>query len=449
MEAKFSFNTSTDLGNEGLTLGPNEVIQFKAPNLFSAITYPAYVNYYLKVNDTTGKAAVPATFMTLADFKILLSNAGSAYTTLINQIDTFCTVAGYTEANFNALVSAITALTIVPADAPTTAGSAKYSGIYRRLSKNSARVLGYLVDSDKYRYTVTSFISTITATNAGTNYFIQKGWTSSTIEYTADGLGQDSSFAGVAKDCEYALKEGEYLYINYTNSSTDSAGNTVKTPVNVLYKKDDIIKPNFNLYDSSIYKGSHSYSKKDGFSFTDYGVADPEGMFTLGTNEQICIENVVNVSLTGPCNLYWELQSDNSEAESNYFVFNEPYTIKTDSGTNTYYAYTLKAQEYLCYTDDKKLDMAYYGEGTTIVTNKTYVSGGEYKPFSKSVSDSSTISQEDILSMGLAAAIPWQYYNLTDNIKNMLTIVENKFINLTEGDTLLSVATANNIINRD
>ncbi len=449
VEAKFSFNTSTDLGNEGLTLGPNEVIQFKAPNLFSAITYPAYVNYYLKVKDTTGKAAVPATFMTLADFRTLLSNTGG-HTALVDKIDAFCADGGYTEAAFKDLVDDITDLTIIPADVPTATGSAKYSGIYRRLSKNSARVLGYLVDSDKYRYTVTSFISTITYRSAGTSYFIQKGWTNDTTEYTKTGLGQDSSFAGVAKDCEYALKTGEYLYINYTNSSTDSAGNTVKTPVNMLYKKGDIIKPNFNLYDSSIYKGSHSYSKKDGFSFTDYNVDDPEGMFTLGTNEQICIENVVNVSLTGPCNLYWELQSDNSEAESNDFVFDEPYTIKTDSGTTIKYcAYTLKAQEYLCYTDDKKLDMAYYGEGTTIVTNKIYNSSKKYAPFSKSISDSSTISQEDILSMGLAAAIPWQYYNLTDNAENILTIVENKFINLTEGDTLLSVATTNSTINRD
>jgi hypothetical protein len=43
-----------------------------------------------------------------------------------------------------------------------------------------------------------------------------------------------------------------------------------------------------------LYKNNHSYSKRDGFSFSG---KQPEGMFTLGTNEQIEIREDVKVIL--------------------------------------------------------------------------------------------------------------------------------------------------------
>lgn len=67
-----------DIGEEAeptaYKLGPNEVIQFRSPNLKTAFTYPAYVNYYVKLNRSISgdyDKAVPATFESLAD---LLSN---------------------------------------------------------------------------------------------------------------------------------------------------------------------------------------------------------------------------------------------------------------------------------------------------------------------------------------------------------------------------------------
>lgn len=134
-----------------------------------------------------------------------------------------------------------------------------------------------------------------------------------------NGLGRDAVFIGVKKDCDYALKQGEYLLINYTNSTTDSAGNSVKSVVNEILGEKTIIKPNFDLCDSSVYSGSHSYSKKNNFYFNsaDIGGANIEGMFTLGTSEQICVESLVNVELKGACNLYWELASDDTNSMTN------------------------------------------------------------------------------------------------------------------------------------
>ena len=55
--------------HEILTLKDNEVIQFRAPNFKTTLTYPAYVHYYLKLNATESyESAIPVTMQTLGDF---------------------------------------------------------------------------------------------------------------------------------------------------------------------------------------------------------------------------------------------------------------------------------------------------------------------------------------------------------------------------------------------
>lgn len=55
-------------GETGLTLNDNEVIQFRKPNFKTTTTYPAYVNYFIKLNSKNDTGAKAATFMTLQDF---------------------------------------------------------------------------------------------------------------------------------------------------------------------------------------------------------------------------------------------------------------------------------------------------------------------------------------------------------------------------------------------
>jgi hypothetical protein len=113
--------------------------------------------------------------------------------------------------------------------------------------------------------------------------------------FTMDGLGQNGSFQNIPKDAEYQLKPTEYLLINYTNSSKDDSGNETKTVINEYYGPGTIIKPNFALTDSELYNKNHTFSKKDGFYFADK--PDCSGMFTLGTDEQICIREIIKVEL--------------------------------------------------------------------------------------------------------------------------------------------------------
>jgi hypothetical protein len=71
IEGEFLVHTDRLTAEEPLVLKTNEVIQFRAPNFKTVATYPAYVNYYLKLSGSrTGnsKAAVPATMQTLTEF---------------------------------------------------------------------------------------------------------------------------------------------------------------------------------------------------------------------------------------------------------------------------------------------------------------------------------------------------------------------------------------------
>lgn len=52
-----------------ITLGPNEVIKFRAPNFKTTKTFPAYVNYFIHLNEASNAdQSIPATFMTLMEF---------------------------------------------------------------------------------------------------------------------------------------------------------------------------------------------------------------------------------------------------------------------------------------------------------------------------------------------------------------------------------------------
>ena len=52
-----------------IKLKANEIIQFRFPNLKTVMTYPAYVNYYLCLNNNdNSKKGIPATMQTLTNF---------------------------------------------------------------------------------------------------------------------------------------------------------------------------------------------------------------------------------------------------------------------------------------------------------------------------------------------------------------------------------------------
>lgn len=465
---------------EGLELKENEVIQFRAPNFKTTKTYPAYVNYFIKLNSTSGsKDALPATFQSLRNYLaeadpvtkelrwvnfvnqeaikeklieatsisnamegdeqhqkfkdeqslrvMLFKNAGSTWAVA----ETYTAGTTYYYLPINDDIFAKLNIWVKSQDGNhfeedgTT--KRKLDGIYRTVGVQE-KPFGKYIDIDLKKYLPAyKFGSVSNNKEALDNFFVQDTRPADDATGTADGLGKDAAYNGVPKDGEYQLKEGEYLLINYTDSTTDDAGVEKKTVINKIYDKDDegngiIIRANFELIDSALYHNNHSYSKKDGFSFKG---RQPEGMFTLGTNEQIEIRGIVQVDLNeDTMYLYWTLNSDDPEKETNDFNFTENYGGKIAN------AYTLKEGEHLYYTNSKKQDLVYYGAGTLIVKNNPNLI------LQKKASDGE-ISEEEIMTNGLAAAIPWQAYDLSNG--NGLKIIENQYISLTEGDIIISI----------
>jgi hypothetical protein len=62
-------NRDTEKEPKGLVLKENEVIQFRLPNFKTIRTYPAYVNYFIKLKPKDNDiSAIPATFENLHQY---------------------------------------------------------------------------------------------------------------------------------------------------------------------------------------------------------------------------------------------------------------------------------------------------------------------------------------------------------------------------------------------
>ena len=471
---------------DGLVLKENEVIQFRVPNFKTTKTYPAYVNYFIKLNSMGGKGAIPATFISLGKYMEEKSDRWESFikkgienelfeleteTSIVSTKETVEDQENEKEEKFKTAKSnRVVLFTKTASDEYKVAKSyasnttyyylnitddlfvafnnwikeqdseekigedeqtgesvyAKLLGIYKTTGVQE-KPFGRLIDTAQKKY-LPAYKFGVVASNreALDNFYVQVTRAEEDSDVgTKDGLGRDANYIGVPKDGEYELKSGEYLLINYTDSKTDETGTERKSVINKIYpeKSTDtvVIRANFSLIDSLLHHNNHSYSKTDGF---DFASKTPEGMFTLGTNEQIEIREVVKVKLDEPSMyLYWTLNSDDPE-EPSEFKFEESY------GTGTNNAYTLKEGEHLYYTNSKKQDLVYYGAGSTVVRKNPNLSLIKY-------ATSGQVSEEEIMTYGLAAGIPWQVYDLSGS--NSLEIIENQYISLTEGDTIVKL----------
>ena len=497
---KSNFTVSNELATQednGIKLKENQVIQFRMPNLRTSVTYPAYVNYYFNLNNTSGETAYfPATMQTLLNFiqndtKDLANSkffdfieANTAYlapielTVSVDDANERMTVynkwingkrseygliltrngteGNYTYTSVNA-VSDSTSIAkgtytfyVLPLESSTlgiwdnwvtkTTTVAPYnlglSGIYKNNGVDLLSIPGRLRDNLKQSYTKITTINTQHNSNTLQSFYIPVTHAADKeYEHTTDGLGRDGKTSNIAINSEYQLDRGEYLLINYTDSSTDENNVEVKTIINKYYGEGTIIRPNFELTNSyTYYTLGHSWTKKDGFNFPES--SNPAGMFTLGTNEQIEVREIAKVKLDGTINLYWILNSDDLTNYSNEFKFNEKYCdneISEPTGENEYNAYTLKEGEYLLYTDRNKTDFAYYGAGTIIVKENI----NQIKRFS---TETSQISMSAIDQNWIESDIPWTTY--TFNNEQAIYVIENQYISLTCGDTLNYASTS-------
>lgn len=248
----------------------------------------------------------------------------------------------------------------------------------------------------------------------------------------------DPSDKIIDKNTEYQLGNNEKLYIMYTSESTaDSSTDVVKS---VFYGPGAIIRPNFDLKNSIEVKvGGASWTKvlKNATKFVNQNKNENNssseetkqadfGMLTLGTNEQIEIRKPAEVKLNeAQTYIYWTLNKSSLDTNKR---------IKFNKVGNKY-TYTLKDGEYFYYTDQNKLDLAFYGSGTELIfVSSADISPNDYIP---GISNEE-VTVETISNFGIDQ-IPWVLCNFSNS--TYLILKEYQYVNLIAGDKLKSALT--------
>lgn len=227
----------------------------------------------------------------------------------------------------------------------------------------------------------------------------------------------------IKKNEEYQLKNGDKLYINYTDSSENIVNEvysvngslyTYKKYINETLTTDlefsGIIKPNFELKDSSkAHTEGTSYSKKSGY-LSSWGIS---GMFTLGTNDIVEIRDYVKTVLSDKIKCFW--------------ITNDGYIKFTNN------EYILKDNEYFFYTNDDETELMTFSSGTKLVysgESQIYIDYTKYN-----------VNTNNLVSDGLDSFIDiWQSKDFTTL---NLTIQEMQFVVLGENDILNNITLTN------
>lgn len=493
LESEFDSQSvlTSNEGSKPYMLEENQIIQFRTKNFRTIVTYPSYVNYYLELNDsheyTPPTAAV---FYPLSTKLKGSSNNWAPYIQLIEDNIDNCTTFDTTETDavvkFDHFMKLYGVLfepdgstykattdivekyppetgtkTIVDKTTHQPVGNKTYyiyeftkltfptwtswcidnknllecpdcDGIYRS-DVNNKYLAGELIDNNHTKYILVNALNTQLVQDVLSQYFI------------AEVRGDNGTSKIISANAEYKLKEGENLYINYTDAQTsvaemtaDSSAatlNTTSTVVNREYSAGTIIKPNFDIEDSAIKSHRTNFSKKTGFTFSNTNVT---GMFTIGANEQIEIREPVEVYV------YDETNGQNGYNPT-YVYFNINNEIANDNGQIIFLENNktkiLEEGEYFWYTDKNKQLLTYCGPGTQI-ENKT---GGTICK----LATSTKVTTEDILENGISV-VPWitipGLYMATPNIPSIndkyIKWTEYQYITLTADDQLIAIGTS-------
>lgn len=216
----------------------------------------------------------------------------------------------------------------------------------------------------------------------------------------------DLSTNYVKANLPYKLKEGEFLYINYTDGDDNKeywikyTWNKKITIVNGVSKPEEdfcgIIQTNFDLYDSAYSANNKSMAKK--YAKTKDKIinswAEVPGMFSLLNTQQIEIMSYAFTQLESEtAYLYWISNNNNK------------LTFKKDKEESGYaiYSYILDDGEYIFYTDSSKTNLVTIGSGNRINLRKAITSSTTNEITWDYNTSSAVISADAVMEKGIGA----------------------------------------------
>lgn len=240
--------------------------------------------------------------------------------------------------------------------------------------------------------------------------------------YLIKDIGLDAHPAIISNDEEYELKRDEYLYIEYTPSSTTEDGSSQDLPaVTEIYTEGTIVKPSGfelgGLMDSEVLATTGATPHKT-VTFTNAsGTSKKVAMHRFGVNEQLAIRDYARVLLNRETfkkdTVIYLYKNFNDVDELEKIVYDE-------SGKRA--SYTLKDGEYVFYTDQNKSELAYFTSGTEVSLSGDLVLG-QYD-----IIDLSTIFESGV------QAVPWKAVSISDS--NGICFQEYQYITLGKEDTI-------------
>jgi hypothetical protein len=450
---------------ENITLGKNEVIKFRAPNLITTKTFPAYVYYRFERDKTTSDSTNTAGTDPAGRYAECIS-----LNSFINKVtketffqelwrlagDRIMTLTASSRGGIGSDTTTLfnTSIAVAPMEEPSKIYTneddvrkylnEKYPNgaenvefqyyplltgtisVWSACVRNCAKKLGIEElpgETALWRLSSTSNYPKGKLVTQGHQRLFAQGGDFLTnvrvdeVTYICTDLGADPAYYSIAEGSDIELRGNDKLYIHYTPSSTNEDGETVNAePISIVYKSEEdnpiIIKPSgFALMpsDDVVLNQNSSYKK-----FVDFGDGQNRGLLALAPNEQIELRSISKVVLNTPALFYKN--------------FDDAVLEKGD--INNIITYELKDGEYLFYTDKNTQEAAYYGSGSVITLDR-----GAFIPKAKE-----HIEVSQILENGLHT-IPWSdYVILNDNKK--ITITEYQYVTLVEGDTLNNLTLA-------
>lgn len=250
----------------------------------------------------------------------------------------------------------------------------------------------------------------------GSSYFSSLPDTPLRGIYIAEELGKDTEPVVISNNEEYRLKTNEYLFIEYTPSSTTEDGTTQElSAVTEVYGPGTIIRPSgfeTGLIDSSVYESlGHTHHKT--VTFTVSGAPTAVDMQRFGANEQVEIRDFAQVELN-------RKTFNSSPSVYIYKNFNNCDELENVSSKSR--TYTLKDGEYIFYTDENKAELAYYTTGTQVT-----LKGNTTIPQAEII-DIATIFESGIKE------IPWSYKPFSGD--DAIIFQEYQYITLGPNDTI-------------
>jgi hypothetical protein len=469
VKASCKINSATNVFND-ITLAKNEVIKFRAPNLITTKTFPAYVYYnYTKGNgatsDTTRAITSSGSYATIKSLKTFINSIGISnfLSDLCNtNIDNLVQLTFERDSNkldeSNTLPEIFNAAIVIFHTTVNNKTAITSTSIDKIIS-SKGDLIAYLnslpteiTEETFYYYPLNS--GTLNAWRTCISRCYENKYSESLpdgnilwrlsstyshpqgrlvinthqklLEVTGDHLasmsvgdevyictayGQEPKFYTIPENGDVQLESGDKLYIHYTPSSTNEDGETENAePVSIVYEGGKTDEPVI-LRPSGFTLIPSEDVYRQGASWKKTEVpfgSEKVNLLALAPNEQIELRSVSKVVLNTPARFYKNFDNEGLE-----------------KGTIT--EYELKDGEYIFYTNQSTQEAAYYGSGSVVT-----LSGGAYIPKTDGLKD---VSQ--ILTQGLHVA-PWSsVIQLSDS--RTVTITEYQYVTLVEGDTITSI----------